>query len=277
MSKDIITNDKNYNENKFDFKNQQYLCFYDSEFNAYDSYKDKKYPQEVIAIGFCIEDQMGNCIDKYYSLIKLKSAPSITKRTTELTGITNNEVKKGNDFKNVIFDVSSILQKYKIKTIFTYGSQDKLALEKTAQLYNYGKKVRSFSSKFVDIREYFKVITKGKVGDQGLSFLKKICELPGDVAHDALIDALDLADVYYVLTNKKYNTKIYKELTIEREEISCYKKARNMKEENSMKVPKDIVTAKNKIVKYLEKILVPELNEGTKKALIDDLNILFTE
>ena len=265
--------EKEFQKSKL-FGKKDYYCFYDSEFNAYDYKINPKYPQEVISIGICISDKENNIIEKYYSLIKLKAAKFITKRCTELTGITNKEMKMAVDFEESCKNVFNIINKYKIDTIYTYGNEDKNAFIKTAHLYKRMKKNLNFSDMFRDIRIDIKDLTSGKVGDQGLLFLKKICEVPGDVMHNALDDAVDLARVAYTIYKKGYNKKIFKELTIEREENSNYKRARNIVDTNTIKAPQEVLKARNKLVDFLKKANVPNMNNGTKKAIIDDLILL---
>ena len=273
MRKNVIKI-KDLQKNKL-FTKDNYYCFYDSEFNAYDYNVSHKYPQEVISIGICITDKENNIIEKYYSLIKLKAAKYITKRCSELTGITNKEMKMAIDFEESCKNVFNIINKYKINTIYTYGNEDKNAFIKTANLYKNIRRFNNISNMFRDIRIDFKDVTNGKVGEQGLLFLKKICNISGDVMHNALDDAVDLAKVAYVLLKKGYNKKIYKELSIEREETSNYKRSRNITDKNIIKAPQDVLKARNKVVNYLQEHSIPNLNNGIKRAIIDDLLLLF--
>lgn len=261
-------------KNKF-FKNQDFLCFYDSEFNAYDNYKDIKYPQELVSIGICIVDKYNNTIEKYYSLIKLKLAKKISKRCTDLTGIKNQDMKFANEFPIVLNDLMQIFKKYNISTIYCYGSEDKKIFIKTSEIYKCFKKSLNIANKFFDIRTEFLNSTNGKVGNQGLSFLKKICNIDGEVMHNALSDAIDLSQVFNCIYTIGYDKKKYDILTKEREELSEYKKARKLKDDQGIFADYDILKAKNKIIKYLYNTNIPNINNGTKKAIIDDLNILF--
>ena len=102
------------------FENQQYICFYDSEFNAYDDRHDLSYPQEVISIGLCIVDKNSTMIYKYYSLVKLKKAKGITNRCREITGLTNKDMKDAKPFVEVCQKLEEIFKKYKIKKVFCY-------------------------------------------------------------------------------------------------------------------------------------------------------------
>ena len=95
--------------------------------------------------------------------------------------------------------------------------------------------------------------------------------------HNALDDAVDLAKVAYVLYKKGYNKKLYKELTIEREENSNYKRSRNVDDTNTIKSPQEILKARNKLVAYLQEKTIPNMNNGVKRAIIDDLLLLFNK
>lgn len=253
----------------------EYYCFYDSEFNAYDDAKNLHIPQEVISIGICITNESGVIIEKFYSLIKLKLAKKVSRRCTEITGIKTKDLKDAENFENVSIRIWKLLKKYKIKKIFCYGLEDKRMFEKTLELYDKKGNAKSIANLLYDVRQDFKKKTKGKVGDQGLQFLKKICDIEGSVLHDALQDAIDLARIYYKLSNVGYDEKKYNELTKEREELSSYKRTRRIKEENATVVSDDLVHFKNKLVEYLENNEISHMDNGAKKAIIDDLNLLF--
>lgn len=252
-----------------------YNCFYDSEFNAYDDEKSLSIPQEVVSIGICITNDKGVIIEKFYSLISLKAAKRISRRCTDITGIKTKDLKDADDFEKVTAKVAKLLKKYDIKKVYCYGLEDKRVLDKTLELYDSKRHSKYISKLLYDVRIDFKKKTKDKVGDQGLQFLKKICHIDGNVVHDALQDAIDLANVYHKLSSNGYDEKIYKVLTKEREELSSYKRARRIKEENASVVSVDLVKYKNKLVDYLEKNDIPHMDNGAKKAIIDDLNLLF--
>ena len=148
-------------------------------------------------------------------------------------------------------------------------------LEKTNLLYD-NKRPGIFISKLLyDVRIDLKKKTKGKVGEQGLQFLKSICNLEGNVVHDALQDAIDLAQVYHKINTYGYDERVYEKLSKERDELSSYKRTRRVKEENATLVTADLVKSKNKLVEFLENNNIPHMDNGAKKAIIDDLNLLF--
>ena len=255
-------------------KTGSYLCFYDSEFNAYDDNTQLDIPQEVISIGICIIDLKGNLIDKYYSLIKLKAASKITKRATSITDIKTSDLKDALPFTKVINNVYKKVKEYGIDEIFCYGLEDRRMLQKTIELYKDKTNAIKVLKMLKDVRPDLKKRTKGKVGDQGLQFLKLICGYEEKVSHNALDDAIDLANVHRHIYNVGFNEKLFNELTKEREEISTYKRSRNIKPENSISAPNDIIKCKDKLIDFLEKQHIPNMNDGLKRAIIDDLNLL---
>ena len=259
------------------FKKQKtiYNCFYDSEFNAYDDDKSFGVPQEVVSIGICITNDKGVIIEKFYSLISLKAAKRISRRCTDITGIKTKDLKDADDFEKVTSKVAKLLKKYGIAKVYCYGLEDKRALEKTLELYDRKRNAKYISKLLYDVRIDLKKKTRDKIGDQGLHFLKKICRLEGDVIHDALQDAIDLANVYYKISANDYDQKIYEKLSKEIEEVSSYKRTRRVKEEIAQVVSIELVKSKNKLVEYLEKNDIPHMDIGAKKAIIDDLNLLF--
>lgn len=257
-------------------KSNEYFCFYDSEFNAYDDKPDLSIPQEVISIGLCIVDKKNNLIDDYYSLIRLKGAKKVSARCNQLTGISTRDLRNAKDFLSVVREVIRLTKKYKITTIYCYGQEDKKALIKTSSLYGGSFKVKELSKKLVDIREVFKKKTRHRIGDQGLLFIKKVCGLGDEVKHNALSDAVDLADCFNVIMHKGYNEGLYETLIKEREDNQHYKRARNVKEEHKIAAPINVIKAKDVIIKFLERYNIPNMNDGTKKAIIDDLDLLLS-
>ncbi len=254
---------------------ENYNCFYDSEFNAYDDGKNLGIPQEVVSIGICITNEKGVIIEKFYSLIRLKAAKRISNRCTDITGIKTKDLRGADDFEKVSANVAKLLKKYAIKRVFCYGLEDKRVLDKTIELYDNKRNGRYVSRLLYDVRTDIKKKTRDKVGDQGLQFLKTVCKINGNVIHDALQDAIDLANVYHKIINNGYDEEIYEKLTREREEQSSYKRTRRVKEENATSVSMELVRHKNKLVEYLEKNDIPHMDNGAKHAIIDDLNLLF--
>ena len=142
---------------------------------------------------------------------------------------------------------------------------------RTAELYGDKVDVNFFDKKFLDIRTEFKLNTKNKLGDQGLTFLKKVCMIEAETTHNALNDAIDLSQVFNVLYNVGYDKKLYEVLTKEREDSSNYKRSRNIREGQTVIASQDIIKALDKIVKFLRETDIKNLNDGIKNAMADDL------
>ena len=254
---------------------KRFLCFYDSEFNAYDDNRNIQIPQEIVSIGLIVVDEDGNKLEDFYSLVSLKAARRISNRCTSITGIRNQDMKKAISFDKVVKNLLKIISKYHLNTIYCYGTEDKKNFLKTNDLYNDKNGGKKIAKMFTDVRSEFKKKTRNKVGDQGLQFLKAVCRIEGDVKHNALSDAIDLSNVYYNIMNIGYDERLFIKLSKDREEVSNYKRSRRFKEENAMLVPSEIYKAKNKLTEFLDLYEIPNVNIGVKKALIDDLDILF--
>jgi inhibitor of KinA sporulation pathway (predicted exonuclease) len=251
--------------------NTKYLCFYDSEFNACD-YNDGKI-QEVIAIGMVIVDKSWNYVDEFYSLVRLKKAKEITARCKKITGLTNEEVMNAPAFFKVCNDVSDFIAKYKIGTIYALGKDDQKQFKETAELYRQTPAMKKIGEKLVNIRNDLKRLVGLRVGELGLQALKRICGLSGPVAHNALQDAKDLAEVYHVLSTVGYSESEYKALLKERSDRALYDRARNVTEDETMEAPKEIVQAKDALVAFISSGN-SKLQPMIIQAIIDDLNTL---
>lgn len=254
---------------------KRYLCFYDSEFNAYDDNRNMDIPQEIVSIGLIVVDEDGNKLEDFYSLISLKAAKRISRRCTDITGIKNQDMKKAIGFEKAIKHILKIISKYHLNSIYCYGMEDKKNFLKTNDLYNDNSGGKKIGKLLIDVRNEFKRKTKNKLGDQGIQFLKTVCRIDGEVKHNALSDAVDLSKIYYNIMNIGYDERLYIKLTKDREETSNYKRSRRFKEENAMLVSNEVYKSKNKIIEFLENHEIPNVNIGVKKALIDDLNLLF--
>jgi len=249
----------------------KYLCFYDSEFNATDY--DDGLPQEVVSIGIVIADRDGNFVDEYYSTIRLKAAKKVNHRCQKITGLTTKEIAKSPAFYTVCSEIDRFISKYKIGTIYALGKDDLSQFKITANLYNRTKAMGRIESKIVNIRRIFRELTNQEIADLGLHNLKQICGIDGEVKHNALQDAKDLANVYYELKTKGYSETIYKEILKERNNKRLYEKSRNVLDNEGIVAPTEIINARDMIINFLEDNK-PSINEIVLKAIIDDLKAL---
>lgn len=249
----------------------KYKCFYDSEFNAYDY--DNGKPQEVVSIGLVIMDQTnGQFVDTYYSTIRLK-ASKLTKRCKSITGLTEDELKNSPSFYVVCKEIYKFIKDYNIDKIYALGQDDLKQFEETSKLYNRAKEIQDIAKKIVNIRKQFRSLTNQEIGDMGLKYLKQICNIKGAVEHNALQDAKDLANVDYVLRTVGYSDEHYQNIIKLRKEERLYEKSRNVQNEK-VYAPKEIVDARNQLVRFLKSGNNGSLDPIIMKAMIDDLESL---
>lgn len=252
----------------------RYKCFYDSEFNASD-YDDGKI-QEVVSIGMVIIDQTnGQLVDTYYSTIRLK-ASKITKRCKAITLLTADELKNSPPFYSVCKEICKFIKRYDVDKIYALGQDDLKQFIETSKLYKNTKEIETIANKISNIRKQLRMLTSQEIGDMGLKYLKQICNIDGPVEHNALQDAKDLALVDYTLRSVGYSEAHYQEIIRLRKEERLYEKSRNIQNER-IYVPKEIVEARNHLVKYLKDGHSGNIDPIIMKAIIDDLETLIVQ
>lgn len=95
------------------------------------------------------------------------------------------------------------------------------------------------------------------------------------VSHNALLDAIDLKDVYFKLMSGEYDKELVQKINHEQIEKQRYKQARNVKNQKIF-VSEEIMNAKDKLVTFLqENDDSADIDKIVLKAIIDDLNELF--
>lgn len=270
----------NENKKKRELKSKEtssldkYKCFYDSEFNAYDY--DNGKPQEVVSIGLVIMDQTnGQFVDTYYSTIRLK-ASKLTKRCKSITGLTEEELKNSPPFYVVCKEICNFIKGYNIDKIYALGQDDLKQFIETSKLYRKTKEIDEIAKKIANIRKQLRLLTSQEIGDMGLKYLKQICNIDGPVEHNALQDAKDLALVDYTLRSVGYSEAHYQEIIQLRKEERLYEKSRNIQNER-IYAPKEIVEARNHLVKYLRDGHSGNIDPIIMKAIIDDLETLIVQ
>lgn len=256
-------------------KDDEFLCFYDSEFNACD-YNDGK-PQEVVSIGIVITNNSGKILNQYYSTIKLKAKKVLTRRCKKITKLTNNDLKDAPTFYNVCEEISALLERYDIKSIYALGGEDKKQFIETSRLYQQTRAMRSISKMFIDIRIKFKRYANEGISSLSLEALKRICDVNGNVSHNALDDAKDLATVWFKIRDKSYSVEEFKTIMEERRGKQIYSSARNIKDGYcGIIAPENVLQAKDTLIDFLSNNR-SGLEPMLIKAIIDDLNVLFVK
>lgn len=253
----------------------EHYAFIDFEFTCSDKIKDFKnrsHIGEVLSIGLVICNNNGEIIDKFYETVKPKYNYILTPFCIELTKLKQEEIDNSRNLPNVISSVMKLITKYEVKTIFSFGTSDYLQTKKDIENYS-GHALYMRSLKFVNmIKNCQKTVVHRVIGQRveiSLNDCKTLLNIDGEVEHNALSDAIDLANIYFKsIFNPPSNKKIsdYKE---KKEIIYKYKQYRNIKEEKI-----EITDEERKAFNEVCLILTQNKSNIDKiklKAMIDDL------
>ena len=96
------------------------MAFLDAEFND----------GEVCSVGIVIMSPDNKELTNMYSIIKPIEHDFMPSRLRKLTGLDFNVlVNEGQDFHKVCHDINNLVRQYKVKNIYTWGSDDKNVFE----------------------------------------------------------------------------------------------------------------------------------------------------
>ena len=186
-------------------KGHKYICFMDFE--------GTQFSHEMIALGAVlatVNPKTGR-IKRHKDAIHIyvKAKNKIGKYVTELTGITEDDLKtKGVSFNRAMLDLKKYIGLAFKKTSFvTFGNHDMRILSQSV-MYNmeYPKEICSYIQKnFIDFSNFISEFVKDDNGNP-LS-LVHYCELfdvkEAGVAHDPRVDAINLMNLYDAFLEKK--------------------------------------------------------------------------
>lgn len=135
----------------------KYYLFIDFEMTMGPHYK--KYTPEIIQSGYVLIDNKCKIIKNKSYYVHPKLSDKLNKRTLKFLSLDNNLFKKkAKSYKYFYNDLNDIIKKYN-PAIITWGSNDKLTLNKSYQI-NYSKKITN-DLRFIDLqkvhRQYFKL------------------------------------------------------------------------------------------------------------------------
>lgn len=160
---------------------------------------DESFPKsemETIQIGAVVADEKGQVLDRIRTFIRPVRHPELTQFCTELTGITQNLVKWGQSFRNVIGAFPIYLKRCHPELLtedgsviwYSWGKFDKVQL---AQGCIYHDIKNPFYSHHKDLSRIFR--RKYGYARGGLGAVKKMGLSLEGKAHDGLCDALNYA------------------------------------------------------------------------------------
>ena len=183
------------------------LAFMDAEYNSDKDYKRNCEDQSLIEVTVLITDDHAKTVAEIYHnyVIPILHDGKIYSRIKKMTGIRQEDVDAGISFIEVIEDIYSLLNRYEVKNIFTYGD-DMVAFKWNKKQYEkvpYSKKV---ISKIKDISGSLRQLC-GIKRDVSLDTFAYICGTKFRVTHSASDDVETLREVYMSVMEGKYDRK----------------------------------------------------------------------
>ena len=199
--------------------------FLDFEFNT------AKKIQEVVSVGIVICDLDFNITSKYYSLVSLAMTTTMDKYASKVNNITDETLYDARDFKTVFLELNDILKLTPNDKIFTWGYDDKRTFDYGIEYHSLKNELFLMSNCMTNIQKELssKIKYNGDaLGDTlALKFVKRICDIDGEVTHNALDDAIDLMNIYKKSINNEFNPDIVKEIYFKRKESRIQKESMN--------------------------------------------------
>lgn len=151
---------------------------------------------KAISIGLVVFDTKREIeLYRFYSLLKPFEFVSVDSYCEKLTGISTEEVQNAKDYNIVYDEVESILERFKVSQVLSWGTMDKVFVRNSLPKdHSY-----EFVGKIFNIQTYISSITS-KVSPNkcwSLQNMKRILKIDEtEVKHNALSDSLDLLKVY---------------------------------------------------------------------------------
>ena len=161
----------------------------------------EKFINEIIEIGAVKLDSELNTVDTFSSLVRPVVSRKLRSRIKNLTHITNEDVRNGKPFSQVISEFSQWVGDDAV--IMTWGDTDIRTMQ-TNFKYFLGKKNISFIEKYVDLQRYCQCfINMENVQQAGLSYAAECLEIDPEKYphHRALDDSLLSAECFKKVFN----------------------------------------------------------------------------
>lgn len=156
----------------------------------------EKFINEIIEIGAVKLDGQLNTVDTFSSLVRPVVSRKLRSRIKNLTHITNEDVRNGKPFSQVISEFADWVGDDAV--IMTWGDTDIRTIQ-TNFKYFLGKKDIGFISKYVDLQRYCQCfINMENVQQAGLSYAAECLEIDPEKYphHRALDDSLLSAECF---------------------------------------------------------------------------------
>lgn len=241
------------------------MAFLDAEFND----------GEVCSVGIVIMSPDNKELTNMYSIIKPIEHDFMPSRLRKLTGLDFNVlVNKGQYFHKVCYNINSLVHQYKVKNIYTWGSDDKNVFELTKKVYikhNDAVNVTAafeFFSMFKSIDDAISSYLVSTSEPISLNSLAYICGAANVCEHNALEDARCLMNCIACVRQEKVDQFLV-------DEYKSYNKKRNKYKRSRRASATAKLVPQTKDGNF-EKIIVPDsmkilyMTDPSVKAYVDD-------
>ena len=181
------------------------LAFMDAEYNSDRDYKEKRADQSLIEVALIItDDKAMNVVDSYHSyVVPQLHDGKLYKRISKMTGIRQEDVDSGISFARSIEDMYSLVKKYEVKNIFTYGD-DESAFRWNRKQYGDVAYSKKFLKCLKDVSKPLQDLCNVRYS-LSLNLFADLCGTKTRVTHSASDDAETLREVYMSVMEGKYD------------------------------------------------------------------------
>lgn len=258
----------------------EYNAFVDFEFTCTTKLKEFEYKNiqsEVLSIGICITNGQGLVVDTFYETVNPKYNKKLSKYCIELTHLTQEEIDKSDTLPNVLSRAIEFIKKYKIKTLNAYGTSDFLQTKTDIKRYSEApnfQDMRKFVNKIKNIQPEVSFNLINTSLEISLEHCKILCGISGEVAHNALSDAIDLSKVLFASFYNPPSSKKTKNFIKLREQRQQYHQFRKIKNIN-YSLSKEEMDKVLDVCNILEQKNISQ--EVRVDSLIDDLLFLSSQ
>ena len=159
---------------------------------------------EIISYGMYLEDEDNNVIDEYYGYVKPLNQIGLSDRTLEFLKVDKNKIinaPKFYKFYNILKDIMVYYQ----PTIYVWGRNDILELEKSYERYNL--KPITAKANFINLMQVMKTYysIKDDIGLYNAYSLFNHQPLQSIQDHNPLHDALATLEIYHLFIDQIRN------------------------------------------------------------------------
>lgn len=170
-------------------------AFLDAEFNADKNNRTEREDHSLIEVALIITDDKCQPVEIYHTFVKPKeNHGKLYPRIRRLTGISQKDINAGVTYNTAIADMHTLINRYNIEKIFTYGDYDKTAFKWNNKYYGRVSYGNAIAKKLTDVSGQLRKLCKIKY-EVSLETLAYICGTENKVTHTATDDAQTLREV----------------------------------------------------------------------------------